>query len=87
MFCVGPCRLGLDELRDLRAGKEGIGVAARLIGRARKSEVGNRRQNGNSGKSRVDGGGFASKARREEGCPSGVRSESDQMSVPPGKCR
>src|SRR6185436_2506474 len=76
------------EFRDLRASKKGIGIRARLVGRARKSQVGNRRHHGNSDKSRVDGGGFAGNARREYECQiasSGVSCESNPVNVPGGK--
>src|ERR1700676_1430709 len=79
----------MHEFRDLRASKKGIGIRARLVGRARKSQVGNRRQHGNSDKSRVDGGGFAGNARREYECQiasRGVSRESNPVNVPPGKC-
>src|SRR5713101_3938485 len=78
----------MHELRDLRASKERIGIGARLIGRARKSQVGDRRQYGNSGKSRVDGGGFAGNARRKYQCQiasCGVSCNSDPANVPLGK--
>src|SRR5258705_8804450 len=78
----------MDELRDLRASKKGIGIRARLVGRARKSQVGYRRQHGNSDKSRVDGGGFAGNARREYECQiasGGVSRDSDPVNVPLGK--
>src|SRR5882762_8989165 len=75
----------MHEFRDLRTGKKGIGIGARLIGRARKSQVGDRRQHGNSDKSRVDGGGFAGNARREYQCQiasCGVSCKSDPANVP-----
>src|SRR6476659_5673860 len=78
----------MDEFRDLRASKKGIGIRARLVGRARKSQIGNRRQHGNSDKSRVDGGGFAGNARREYECQiasSGVSRKSNPVNVPFGK--
>src|SRR6267142_960582 len=78
----------MHELRDLRTGKKGIGIRARLIGCARKSQVGNRRQHSNSDKSRVDGGRLAGNARREYQCQiasSGVSRKSDPVNVPPGE--
>src|ERR1700676_3580100 len=78
----------MHEFRDLRAGKKGIGIRARLVGRARKSEVGNRRHHSNSDKSRVDGGGFAGNARRESEwqiASSGRPRESNPVNVPLGK--
>src|SRR6266436_1021241 len=78
----------MHEFRDLRTGKKGIGIGARLVGRARKSQVGNRRQHGNSDKSRVDGGGFAGNARREYECQiaaSGVSRKSNPANSAPGK--
>src|SRR5882724_9803017 len=78
----------MHEFRDLRTGKKGIGIGARLIGRARKSQVGDRRQHGNSDKSRVDGGGFAGNARREYECQiasSGVSRKRNPVNVPLGK--
>src|ERR1700730_18603551 len=78
----------MHEFRDLRASKKGIGIRARLVGRARKSQVGNRRQHGNSDKSRVEGGGFAGNARREYECQiasSGVSRKSNPVNVPLGK--
>src|SRR5882724_11370592 len=78
----------MHEFRDLRTGKKGIGIGARLIGRARKSQVGNRRKRGNSDKSRVDGGGFAGNARREYECQiasSGVSRNSNPVNAPLGK--
>src|SRR5258706_14062836 len=85
MFRVGATQVGMHELRYLRASKKGIGIRARLVGRARKSQVGDRRQDGNSDKSRVDGGGFAGDARREYQCQvasSGVSRKSDPVNVP-----
>src|SRR5258706_14825299 len=76
------------ELRDLRASKQGVGFRARLVGRARKSEVGNRRQHSNSDESRVDGGRIAGNARRESECQiaaSGVSRKSNPVTVPLGK--
>src|SRR5258706_5242131 len=58
----------MHEFRDLRAREKRIGIRARVIGRAGKSQVGNRRQHGNSDKSRVGGDGFAGEARREYQC-------------------
>src|SRR5712671_3961225 len=74
----------MHELRDLRASKERNGIGARLIGRARKSQVGDRRQHGNSDKSRVDAGS----ARREYQCQiasSGVSRKSDAVNALLGK--
>jgi hypothetical protein len=88
MVRIGAPQVGMHELRDLRTGKKGIGVGARLVGRARKSQVGNRRQDSNSDKSRVDGGGFAGNARREYQCQiasSGVSRKSNPVNVPLGK--
>ena len=85
---VGAPQVGMHEFRDLRASKKGIGIRARLVGRARKSEVGNRRQHGNSDKSHVDGGGFAGNARREYQCEiasGGVSRKSNPPNVPFGK--
>src|SRR5258706_7208503 len=53
MSRVGSPQVGMYEFCDLRARKKGISICARLIGRAGKSEVGNRRQHGNSDKGRV----------------------------------
>src|SRR5438309_456463 len=78
----------MHEFRDLRASKKGIGIRARLVGRARKSEVGDRRKHGNSDESRVDGGGFAGDARREYECQiasRGVSGESNPANVPLGQ--
>ena len=78
----------MDEFRDLRASKKGIGIGARLVGRARKSQVGNRRQHSHSDESRVDGGGFTGSARREYECQiasSGVSGKSNPVNVPSGK--
>src|SRR5258708_40100467 len=58
----------MHELRDVRAREKRIGIRARVIGRAGKSQVGNRRQHGNSDKSRVGGDGFADEVRREYQC-------------------
>src|SRR5260221_6328415 len=88
MFRVGAPQVGMHELRYLRASKKGIGIRARLVGRARKSQVGDRRQHGNSDKSRVDGGGFAGHARREYQCQiasSGVSRKSDPVNALLGK--
>src|SRR5258706_140134 len=41
----------MHEFRYLRTGKKGIGIRARLVGRARKSQVGDRRPHGNSDES------------------------------------
>src|SRR6266404_1449360 len=78
----------MHEFRDLRASEQGVSIRARLIGCTRKSQVGNRRQHGNSDKSRVDGGGFAANARREYECQiasSGVSRKSNPVNVPLGK--
>src|ERR1700676_5242591 len=78
----------MHEFRDLRASKKGIRIRARLVGRARKSQVGNRRQHGNSDESGLDGGGFAGNARREYECQiasSGVSRKSNPVNVPGGK--
>ena len=88
MIRIGTPEVGMHEFRDLRTGKEGIGIRARLVGCARKSEVGNRRQHSNSDKSRVDGGSFAGNARREHQCQiasSGVSRKSNPVNVPLGK--
>src|SRR6266705_3128469 len=74
----------MHELRDLRASKKGIGIRARLVGRGRKSQVGNRRHHGNSDKSRVDAGS----ARREYECQiasGGVSRKSDPVNALRGK--
>jgi hypothetical protein len=39
---VGAPQVGLHQIRDLRTSEKGIGVGARLVGRARESEIGNR---------------------------------------------
>src|SRR5580704_3795345 len=78
----------MHEFRDLRASKKRIGIRARLVGRARKSQVGSRRQHGNADKSRVDGSGFAGNARREYECQiasRGVAGKSNPVNVPLGK--
>src|SRR5258708_14387199 len=78
----------MHELRDLGVSKKGICIRARLIGCARKSQVGNRRQHSNSDKSRVDGGSFAANARREYQCEiasSGVSRKSNPLDVPLAK--
>src|ERR1700694_1746375 len=78
----------MHEFRDLRASEQGIGIRTCLIGGARKSQVGNRRQHSNSDKSRVDGGGFAGNARREYQCQiasSGVSRKSNPVNVSLGK--
>jgi hypothetical protein len=88
MSRVGASQVGVHEFRNLRASKKGIGIRARLVGRARKSEIGNWQQQGNSDNSRVDGGGFASNARREYECQitsSGVSGKSNPVNVPLGK--
>src|ERR1700674_2624231 len=79
----------MHEFRDLRASEQAIGIGARLIGCARKSQVSDRRQRGKSDKSRVDGGSFAGNARRKYQCQiasSGVSRKSDPMNAPRGKC-
>src|SRR6266850_5388171 len=84
MLRFGAPQIGMHELRDLRASKKGIGIGARLVGRARKSQVGNRRHHSNSDKSRVD----ADSARREYQCQiasSGVSRKSNPVNVPLGK--
>src|SRR5450432_2787361 len=85
---VGASQVGMHEFHDLRASKEGIGIRARLVGRARKSQVGNRRQHGNSDKSRLDGGGFAGNLRREYECQiasGGVSCKSNPVNAPRSK--
>src|SRR5258708_26029877 len=80
MLRVGAPQVGMHELRDLRASKKGIGIRARLVSRARKSQVGDRRQHGNSDKSRVAAGS----ARREYQCQiasSGVSRKSDPVNA------
>src|SRR5580658_5200464 len=78
----------MHEFRDLWESEKRIGICARLIGRARQSQIRNRRQHGNADKSRVDGGGFAGNARREYQCEiasSGVSRKSNPMNVAPGE--
>src|SRR5882724_8393154 len=53
---VGAPQVRLHEIRDLRTSKKGIGVGARLVGRARESEIGNRRKHSHSGYSVGEGG-------------------------------
>src|SRR5258707_13894106 len=49
MLRFGAPQIGMHELRDLRAGKKAIGIPAWLVACASKSQVGDRRQRGNSG--------------------------------------
>src|SRR2546422_4825199 len=85
---VDAPQVGMHEFRYLLASKQGIGLRARLVARAGKSQVGNWRQHGNSDKSRVDGGGFGGNARRESECQvasSRVSRKSDPVNVLRGK--
>ena len=67
----------MHELCDLWASKKRICICARLVGRARKSQVGNRRQHGNSDKSRVDG----------HGCTGGERCQYERQIASSGVSR
>src|SRR5882724_11507563 len=78
----------MHELRDLRAREKRIGIRARVIGRAGKSQVGNRRQHGNSDENRTCGDGFAGDARREYQCEitsGGISRKGNAASSAPGK--
>ena len=78
----------MHEFRDLRARKKRIGIRTRLIGCARKCQVGNWRQHSNPDKSRVGGGGFGGNTRSEYQCQiasSGVPRKSNPVNAPLGK--
>jgi hypothetical protein len=62
----GAARPADGQHLHLRAGEDGIGIRACLIDRARKRQVGDRRQLGTSHKRRAGKGGFASNVRK---CP------------------
>src|SRR5258705_2016377 len=71
----------MNEFRDLRTSKQGIGLRARLVARARKRQVGHRRHHGHSDESHVAGG------RESEGqiASRGVSGERNPVHVPLGK--
>src|SRR5260370_25920006 len=78
----------MHEFRDLRACEKRIGIRARVISRAGKSQVGNRRQHGNSDESRIGRDGFAGDTRREYQCEitsGGVSRKGNPANSAPGK--
>jgi len=85
---IGTSEIGTREFGHLRAREKRIGVRARVIGHAGKSQVGNRRQHGDPDKGRAGGDGFADNARREyqrEIASGGISCKGDPANSAPGE--